>query len=94
MMENITIADNLYIRFFSDGAVVFNETTGDTHKLDILTGEILSYLDSPMSVDSIKSTLRVELSGQSTVDIDEYIIKALNMLSEYCLVEVDERRVE
>jgi len=94
MMENITIADNLFIRCFSDGVVVFNGSTGDTHKLDVLTGKILYYLESSMSIDNIKSTLEIEMPEQSIVDIDEYIGKSLNMLHEYSLVVVDERRVE
>lgn len=93
-MENIKVADNLYIRFFFDGAVVFNQTTGDTHKLDILTGKVLSYLNSSMSIDNIKATLETEMSGQLTTDIGEYLNKVLDLLREYCLVEVDEGRTE
>jgi len=84
----ITRGCRLAWRVWDEEYVVYNTASGDTHILDLITGEALKCLeDSPASLEQLAARLAVKLDLGSQEITSQYLTSLISKLHESGLIE-------
>lgn len=75
-------------RWWDGDCVVYNRLSGDTHVLDVVTGEVLrSVLSGPLPAADVRRRLAAFLEVPDDAQIADTVGKILNHLDELGLIE-------
>jgi len=90
-MSSYSLPQGINIKCFSDGTVVYDDTSGDTHKLDTATGCILNYIEAtPATFNCLQKHMESELPEVSSDQIVDFLDKSLKLLLDNkIIIEVD-----
>lgn len=78
-------------RLMGDNAVCYHPPSGSTHKINILSHDILSNLASSSTIQSLKATLSNLYPDNSEEELETAIINTLKFLEESDLITHNKR---
>jgi len=84
----LSVASPLPLRVWDGEVVVYNSRSGDTHLLDVLTGELLRAITAgPASVAVLRQTAAAFLEVADDEQLGRHVGQALAALDELGLIE-------
>src|SRR6185436_11881504 len=85
----LSVASPLPLRVWDGEVVVYNPISGDTHMLDVVTGELLRAITAgPAAVESLRQAAAAFLDVPDDDQLGRHVGQALAALDELGLIEL------